>query len=195
MYQWVLGVDEAGRGPLAGPVAVGVVMVPHDFDIVFMIPGVADSKAISQKKREAVYARTQELVREGVVRYVVQFASAEAIDRDGITAAVRACVWAGVRFLAPEKAGVKVFLDGLLRAPVEYEQETIVHGDSLKPVISLASIMAKVERDHLMDALAVEYPQYGFEKHKGYGTAAHSAAIRAHGLSDMHRRSFCRAFI
>jgi ribonuclease HII len=188
--QFILGVDEAGRGPLAGPVSVGVAMVPEGFDVAKEFPGVADSKKISEKKREKVFEMLVTRVALGDARFVVEFESAETIDREGIAVAVRRALWRGVNALASDAALVKVMLDGSLKAPPEYAQETIINGDALVPLISLASIAAKVSRDRLMLELAKEYPQYGFEKHKGYGTAAHYEALKKHGLSAIHRRSF-----
>jgi ribonuclease HII len=121
---------------------------------------------------------------------VVEFESAETIDIEGIVPAVRKALYRGVRALAPDATLVCVQLDGALRAPPEYSQETIINGDELVPIISLASIAAKVERDRLMCSLAKEYPEYSFEKHKGYGTKAHYEALQKHGLCTIHRRSF-----
>lgn len=194
MHHTLLGVDEAGRGPLAGPVAVGVVAVPHGFDLLKEIPGIADSKVLSEKKREAVYERALTFAQTGVLRYAVIYSPAQMIDEIGIVKSVIRAVHEGVRTLAPSPEGVRILLDGLLHAPEGYEQRTIIHGDGIEPIIGLASIMAKVERDHLMLAAAEEYPGYGFEKHKGYGTAAHLAAIREFGFSDLHRRTFCTSF-
>lgn len=195
MERWIIGIDEAGRGPLAGPVAVGVIMVPVGFDIKKEIPGVADSKALSEKKRESVYERALTLMSSGPLQYTVVYSSAATIDEIGIVPSVMQALEEGLRILAPTPSEVRVLLDGSLRAPQAYAQETIIHGDSLEPIISLASIMAKVERDRLMHSLATQYPQYGFEKHKGYGTAAHYKAIKTHGLSEIHRRSFCTALL
>lgn len=188
--RWLLGVDEAGRGPLAGPVAVGVVAVSERFDVAKEFLGVADSKKLSEKKREALFQKLEERAKLGDVRFVVEFESAEAIDQKGIAVVIREAVSRGVNTLAPDAALVKVQLDGALRAPVEYAQETIIGGDASVPLISLASIAAKVSRDRLMLALAPQYPQYRFEKHKGYGTALHYEALKEHGLSPIHRRSF-----
>ncbi len=205
--RFMLGVDEAGRGPLAGPVAVGVVAVPEGFDVALEFPGVADSKKLSEKNREKIFARLVEMAGgiEGDpsttgslrspgygagVRYRVEFESAETIDEEGIVTAVRRALWRGVNKLAPDAALVKIQLDGALRAPPEYSQETIINGDELIPIISLASIAAKVTRDRLMHVLAKEYPQYGFEKHKGYGTKMHYEMLDKHGLCVIHRRSF-----
>lgn len=190
LMRFLLGVDEAGRGPLAGPVSVGVVAVPEGFDVAREFPGVADSKKLSEKRREALYGMLEARVAQGIVRFTVEFEDAIVIDREGIAVAVRRALARGVNTLAPDAALVRVQLDGALRAPAEYAQETIIHGDALVPIISLASIAAKVERDRLMVTLAEEYPEYGFEKHKGYGTKAHYDMLLKHGLSAIHRRSF-----
>src|ERR1035437_3586724 len=188
--KFTLGVDEAGRGPLAGPVSVGVVMVPEGFDVAREFPGVNDSKKLSEKKREEIYEMLVARVAHGDARFAVEFESAEIIDREGIVIAVNRALTRGVNKLSPDASLVHILLDGSLKAPSEYSQETIIHGDALVPIISLASIAAKVERDHLMVALAREYPEYGFEKHKGYGTKAHYEALLKYGLSAIHRPSF-----
>lgn len=191
----LIGVDEAGRGPLAGPVAVGVVAIEEGFDLLAAFPGLNDSKKLSEKKREALYALLLEEAKKGTVRAKVCFSSEKLIDRKGIAFAVRDALTRGVRALAPDATGVRVVLDGSLKAPKEYTQETIIGGDAIEPAIMLASVAAKVSRDRLMHKLAQEYPAYGFEKHKGYGTKAHQQAIREHGLSVVHRKSFCRSVI
>ncbi|MFZ1075184.1 MAG: ribonuclease HII [Minisyncoccia bacterium] len=203
--RFLLGVDEAGRGPLAGPVSVGVVAVPEGFDVAKEFPGVADSKKLSEKKREEIFERllamsgagdpgTTSSLRSGGYgagpRFSVQFESAGTIDQEGIAIAVRRAVSRGVNELAPDAALVHIQLDGALRAPLEYSQETIINGDELVPVISLASIAAKVSRDRLMTELASKYPLYGFEKHKGYGTKVHYEMLEKYGLCDIHRRTF-----
>ena len=188
--RFTLGVDEAGRGPLAGPVAVGVVAVPEGFDVAKEFPGVADSKAISEKRREAVFEMLKARVALGDARFAVEMRSAQDIDQDGIAIAVRDAVYRAVNTLAPDAALVEILLDGSLHAPPEYRQKTIIDGDVLVPIISLASIAAKVTRDRLMHELAQQYPEYGFEKHEGYGTKAHYEALREHGLCALHRRTF-----
>ncbi len=188
--KFVLGVDEAGRGPLAGPVSVGVVAVPEGFDVLKEFPEVKDSKKLSEKKREKIFEMLNARVALGDARYTVEFESAETIDNEGIAVAVRRALWRGVNKLAPDSALVHVQLDGALRAPPEYSQETIINGDELIPIISLASIAAKVTRDRLMVELAKKYPLYGFEKHKGYGTAAHYDMLKKYGPCVLHRRSF-----
>lgn len=204
--RFLLGVDEAGRGPLAGPVAVGVVAVPEGFDVAKEFPGVADSKKLSEKKREALYEMLEARGASGDARVRVELESAEVIDREGIASAVRRALARGVNALTecgsqfprsqtseiPLKSDFDfhILLDGALRAPAEYAQETIIHGDVLVPLISLASIAAKVTRDRLMLELAKEYPEYGFDAHKGYGTKRHYDMLKKHGLCAIHRRSF-----
>jgi ribonuclease HII len=186
----MLGVDEAGRGPLAGPVSVGVVAVPEGFDVAKEFPGVKDSKKLSERKREKIFEMLETRAALGDVRFTVEFESAETIDNEGIAVAVRRALWRGVNKLAPDSALVYIQLDGTLRAPPEYSQETIINGDELVPIISLASIVAKVSRDRLMLDFAKKYPEYIFEKHKGYGTALHYEMLKKHGPCDIHRRSF-----
>lgn len=188
--KFLLGVDEAGRGPLAGPVAVGIVSVPFGFDIRAAFPGVNDSKQLSEEVRETIYKEMNVRAKAGDISFCVRLIGAKVIDEIGITRAVRKGVWSGVRRLAPEPAFARVLLDGLLHAPEEYEQETIIKGDVLEPVISLASIAAKVRRDRLMKKLAETYPEYFFEVHKGYGTKKHYDALKKWGPSDIHRHSF-----
>ena len=189
--EYLIGVDEAGRGPLAGPVAVGVVAVPPGFDVLKEFPGVKDSKLLSGQKREVIFTEVERRVALGDLRFCVQMSSSLYIDRFGITRAVRRTAWSGIRKLG-EPDNSAVLLDGLLRAPNEYMQRTVVGGDLRVPVISLASIMAKVARDRLMERLSEHYPEYGFEQHKGYGTPSHLLAIKRHGLSDIHRSTFCK---
>ena len=219
--RWIVGIDEAGRGPLAGPVSVGLVLVPSNFDWN-LIPGVGDSKQLSEKKREEIFKRAQMLQKEGKLQYVVEMVAASKIDSDGISVCIKQSIAKGLKKLTNrrsclllqnaltnehphisksrrqdlllEPAWVMVKLDGSLRAPVEYvHQETIIKGDSKEKVIGLASIMAKVTRDLCMVKLAKEpeFTAYDFARHKGYGTKVHRAAIALHGLSTQHRASYC----
>lgn len=188
--KFVVGVDEAGRGPLAGPVAVGVVRVAEGYDFAAAFPGLNDSKKLSEKKREALFALLQEEIRAGRVSAVVHLASARKIDAYGIVPAVQGALAKGVHKLLPEAEAGKVYLDGSLRVPKEYEQETVIGGDGTVPAIMLASIAAKVTRDRLMKKLAPLYPQYQFDQHKGYGTKLHYELLREHGPCDIHRLTF-----
>jgi len=186
----LIGVDEAGRGPLAGPVAVGIIAVSPGFDVLREFPGVKDSKLLNAQKRELLFREVERRIALGDLRCSVRLSGSSYIDRFGITRAVRRGIWSGVRSLG-EASQTVVLLDGLLRAPPEYAQRTVTGGDRRVPVISLASVMAKVTRDRLMERMALQYPEYGFEQHKGYGTDIHRRAIRRHGLCDIHRKSFC----
>lgn len=188
--EFLIGVDEAGRGPLAGPVAVGIVAVPMGFDVLREFPGVKDSKLLSGQKREIIFNIVERRLRAGDLRAQVRLSGSAYIDRFGITRAVRKALWSGVRSLGEPESTV-ILLDGLLRAPKEYTQRTIIKGDLRVPVIALASILAKVTRDRIMEELSAEYPEYGFEQHKGYGTQSHRRAIKRWGLTEIHRKTFC----
>ncbi len=191
----VVGVDEAGRGPLAGPVAVGVVAVREGYDILKAFPGLNDSKKLSEKKREILFKTLQDEMKAGNVQAVVCLSSARMIDDKGIAFAVRHALDRGVRKLLPNPKDGKVWLDGSLKAPAEYTQETVIGGDGLVPAIMLASIAAKVTRDQLMLKTDALYPLYGLASHKGYGTKAHMEAIRTYGPCEEHRRSFLKNIV
>ncbi len=195
---YIVGVDEVGRGPLAGPVMVGVVIVPQLFDWS-LLPGVGDSKQVSAKKRVLLYETADHLREEGRLDYEVAAMPASYIDRYGIVPAIQEALVTALTIVT-QRSGMstdatEVFLDGGLQAPAEYlRQQTVIKGDRLIPVIGLASIIAKVTRDREMEVLGEDprFAPYGFQKHKGYGTRAHQEAIRTHGLSSLHRASFCR---
>ncbi len=190
----ILGVDEAGRGPLAGPLAVGTIAVPEGTNLLEIFPGLNDSKQLSEEMRERIFGQLEESVLRGEVRFHVQLVGPKYIDTEGLTEAIGVGVRSGVRMLLPNPSLGKVFLDGSLKAPEEYDQETIIKGDTLIPEIMLASIAAKVTRDRRMVQLGHKYPQYGFEIHKGYGTEAHYQALREHGPCKIHRQLFLRKF-
>jgi ribonuclease HII len=192
--KWIVGVDEAGRGPLAGPVTVGLVKIPADFDWELVL-GVRDSKKISEKKREVIYKRVIELYVQKKLSYVVKSVSAKSIDSKGIAPAIRRSIAAGIKDLECDPAHTFIKLDGSLHAPAIYEQETIIKGDDKEMVIGLASIMAKVIRDRYMVEQDAIYPKYGLAQHKGYGTKAHMAAIAQHGFTPIHRQSYCKNIV
>jgi ribonuclease HII len=210
MHQkWLIGIDEAGRGPLAGPVAIGLVLVPADFDWS-LIPGVNDSKKLTEKKRELIYKRAVELDKLGQLQFVVEMPTAQAIDTKGIAVVIRESIATGLEKLSDrhnlckksvrsrsclELTNCVVKLDGGLKAPPEWvNQETIIKGDATEKVIGLASVMAKVTRDRYMEKIASKpaYKIYDFAQHKGYGTSAHRNAIVLHGLSREHRKTYCK---
>lgn len=189
--KYLIGIDEAGRGPLAGPVAVGAVLVARDFDFA-LVAGVKDSKQLSPAQRNEWYSRLVALRDEGTLRFAVGFSSAKVIDERGIVPAIFSALEEALAQLKAEPKECEVRLDGSLKAPASFTaQRTIIRGDQTEPVISLAAIAAKVERDRLMTRLAQEYPAYAFEVHKGYGTRAHRALISKHGCSPVHRTTFC----
>jgi ribonuclease HII len=189
----IIGVDEAGRGPIAGPVSVGVVSVADGFDLLAAFPGLNDSKQLTEKKRERLFALLEERVAARDVQFHVELSTSAMIDEKGIVPAIRSALNIGIRKLLPDAAHGKVFLDGSLHAPLEYEQETVIGGDGIIPAIMLASVAAKVIRDRYMVKLADQFPNYSFEKHKGYGTKAHYVAIIEYGLCPEHRRSFLKS--
>jgi ribonuclease HII len=190
--KFLIGIDEAGRGPLAGPVAVGAVIVPVDFDWSLVV-GAKDSKQMTPRSRDDLYTNMCALRREGKLDFAVAFSSAVAIDTRGVVPAVQSALNRALAKIARIKASYyTVLLDGGLHAPPEFEvQRTIIRGDESEPVISLASIAAKVLRDRRMKNLARLYPAYGFDVHKGYGTAAHRHIIAQIGLCELHRATFC----
>lgn len=189
--KWLIGIDEAGRGPLAGPVAVGLVKVPADFDWS-LIEGVGDSKQVSPEKREAIFKQASALRRSGLLDFKVVQKSAKQIDDRGVAVVIREAIASGLEGLVLEPNNCFVTLDGSLRAPAEFSQETIIKGDQKELVIGLASIIAKVTRDKYMCTIAKKYPEYEFAIHKGYGTKTHRLLIATHGLSSEHRKTYCQ---
>ena len=176
------GVDEAGRGPLAGPVCAAAVILPRGLGIA----GLNDSKRLSEKRREALYDE----ITGKALAYGIAFATVEEIEELNIL---------GATFLAMNRAIGKLsikpalaLIDGNRNKGIEYPSRCVIGGDGKCADIAAASILAKVTRDRTMLKMAQKYPQYGFEKHKGYGTAAHYAAIREYGPSEIHRMSFLR---
>lgn len=188
--KYVVGIDEAGRGPLAGPVSVGVVVVPETLDLLALFPTLNDSKKLSEKKREEIFVRLQEEIKGGNIVSLVTLASAEKIDAKGIAVCIREAIANALEKLVPNSEGHQIYLDGSLLAPKHYMQETVIGGDALIPSIMLASVAAKVTRDRYMLKQAELYPEYLFEQHKGYGTKLHMEKLREHGLCAIHRRSF-----
>lgn len=200
--RYVIGIDEVGRGPLAGPVMVGVVAIPTDFDWS-LISGVNDSKQLTPLKRLVIFKQAKELRQAGNLYFAVGKVSSRLIDRRGITWAIATALKKSLEKVTADlevtdRGQLELRLDGSLRAPGEYlKQQTIIRGDASEPVIGLASIVAKVTRDTLMERLGErpDFKPYGFADHKGYGTPEHLAAIAKYGLSREHRRSFCGRFL
>jgi len=176
----IAGIDEAGRGPLAGPVVAAAVILDPRREIA----GLADSKAL----RPGVRARLAQEIRAHAAAWAVARADVEEIDRLNILQATLLAMCRAVQALS--QAPVLALVDGSVAPPLACAVRTLVGGDGLEPAISAASILAKVARDGEMCELHERYPAYGFDRHKGYATAAHLDALRRHGPSPVHRRSF-----
>lgn len=197
--KYIIGIDEVGRGPLAGPVAVGVIVIEKTEYLKIqaeeIFPAHKDSKKLTPKKRDLYFDKINELKGAGRLRFGIFFENNEVIDKYGIAQAIRFAVEKSFKKLACSPDETLVLLDGGLKAPKEFKnQQSIIRGDESELVIALASIAAKVTRDRLMVQLAEKYPVYGLEKHKGYGTKAHLESLHKHGYSDIHRRSFLKHF-
>lgn len=176
------GVDEAGRGPLAGPVCAAAVMLPRGL----VIPGLNDSKKLSPKKRDALY----DAIVEQAVAYGVAFATVEEIEKLNILEATFLAMNRAIEQLSEKPA--LALIDGNRNIGIHVSSQCVIGGDGKCAEIAAASILAKVTRDRYMLQMAEQYPQYGFEKHKGYGTAAHYAALREYGPCPIHRPSFLK---
>ena len=192
--KYTVGIDEGGRGPIAGPVAVGIFVYSDKFNENEW-KDVRDSKKHTEKQRDTIYEYLCEKRKKGIVNFKVAMTPPARIDKEGIIIAIQAALCGALKELNVHTKDAKLLLDGGLRAPKEFEhQETIIKGDTLERAISFASIVAKVERDSLMKELGKKYPSYGFENHKGYGTKAHFEAIKKYGLLPFHRRSFIHLY-
>ena len=180
----ICGVDEAGRGPLAGPVCAAAVILPEHLEI----PGLNDSKKLTDKKRRELFP----IIKEQAIAYGIAFASEQEIDEINILQATYLAMERAISQLSvkPELA----LIDGNRAKDFGIPVETVIHGDSLSASIAAASVLAKVTRDDYMLQMAEEYPGYDFEIHKGYGTKAHYAALTRQGASPIHRKSFLKKF-
>lgn len=214
MKRYIIGIDEVGRGPLAGPITIAAVLKPDRF----VWKNFKDSKKLSPEKRNKFFLKFQNL------NYHVASVGPTLIDKIGLSAAARLAVGRCLKRLKTRLSGrqvenclptealalpkptakrrlaqagkLKILLDGSLFAPKTYlNQETIIKGDEKIPIIAVASIIAKVKRDRHMIRMHKKFPQYGFAIHKGYGTKLHQEAIRQYGICEFHRKSFCRKFI
>ncbi len=190
-----IGIDEAGRGPLAGPVAVGVASFKtkdkRRLKRVFKKIRGKDSKKLTATDREKWFEIIKTEEEKGNLHFAVSFVGARTIDKKGIVFAIKTALTQSLKKIGTNPKTTKILLDGGLHAPQKYQhQKTIIRGDESELSISLASIAAKVLRDRKMIRLAQKYPLYGFDKHKGYGTKHHCEQILKHGLSGEHRTSF-----
>lgn len=179
-YQWVVGIDEAGRGPLAGPVVAAAVLLPNNVSI----QGLRDSKRLTARQRDHVYDR----VRTIAITYGVGIIAADQIDKHNILWATKQAMQISVKHLGRKPD--MLLIDGPITLPMEIAQQPIVRGDAICASIAAASIIAKVTRDRLMIDYAKKYPTYGFERHKGYPTQEHYDRLQRHGPCPIHRYSF-----
>ena len=181
-YKSVCGIDEAGRGPLAGPVCAAAVILPEGV----IIDGVNDSKKLSEKKRESLF----DVIREQALSYSIAYATVDEIEEINILNATMLAMRRAIDGL--DIKADYAMIDGNKIPPIDIDAECIVKGDAKSMSIACASILAKVSRDRLLYKYAEEYPMYGFDKHKGYGTKVHREAILKYGPCPYHRKSFLK---
>lgn len=177
--QFVAGVDEVGRGPLAGPVTAAAVILPESL----ILPGLTDSKKLSETKRDYY----SEIIKEKALAYCIRHVGAADIDKYNIYQASKMAMTWAVEGLETK---AEALLVDAMKLPVSLPQQSLIKGDSRSVSIAAASVIAKVERDGAMKKMAEAYPEYSFEDHKGYGTKAHLEALKTHGLTRHHRKSF-----
>lgn len=193
--RFLIGIDEVGRGPLAGPLCVGACLVPFRSRarVLAAFKGVRDCKRLTPEAREEWLLRVRAAEGRKALRAVTAFVGQMVIDKRGMSKALSLGIRRCLLKLAVSPEESRVILDGGIKAPAEFlMQETIIDGDETEPLISLASIVAKVRRDRRMTRLALAFPRYGFAEHKGYGTKKHYQALRLHGPCELHRRSFLK---
>lgn len=194
--RYVVGIDEAGRGALAGPVCVGAVLMPLDLDwrVGYALvtargePRLRDSKKLSAQQREILY---EYVVSHGRLKHAAAFVDAPIIDEIGIVNAAHEAASVALSRLGISPDTAEILLDAGLSVPEHWKQKSFVRGDENVPAIAFASVIAKVTRDRLMESLPENFSEYKFSEHKGYGTLAHRKAIAREGLSVLHRASFC----
>ena len=184
-YEFVCGVDEAGRGPLCGPVVAAAVILPKDMHL----EGVNDSKKLTEKKREKLY----DDIMENALAVGIGMSDIDVIEEINILGATKEAMKEAISNLSV-KADY-VLIDGNQDINIDIDRQTVVSGDAKSESIAAASIIAKVTRDRMLRQYDIEYPEYGFAKHKGYGTKAHIEAIKEYGLTPIHRPSFCNKFV
>lgn len=185
-YKFIAGMDEAGRGPLAGPVCVAIVIMPLEKDKI--IEGINDSKKLSEKKREALY----EKIIDRAISYKIELIDEKTIDTINILNATKLGMYKCINEI---EVRPDIVLVDAVKLDADVKTESIIKGDALSYSIACASILAKVTRDRLMLDLDKKYPEYEFKKHKGYGTKLHIENLKKYGPSEIHRRSFIGHFV
>ncbi|MEQ1561303.1 MAG: ribonuclease HII [Nitrospira sp.] len=197
--KYIVGIDEVGRGPLAGPVTVCVVACPKDIYSKLkknknLPKSGKDSKKLKPDDREKYNLILKKLREEKQISYCITHVSNKIIDSKGLSFGIKKAINDGIKKLELKGEESEVLLDGGLKAPLEFsKQKTIIKGDEKEKIIAWASILAKVSRDSLMKKLSKKYPKYGFEVHKGYGTKKHIEYIKKYGLVEPHRKTFCKS--
>lgn len=192
--KYTIGIDEAGRGPLAGPVAVAAAKISPEFDKKFF-NDIKDSKKLSAEERELWFSMALEEKKKGNLDYAVVLISETTIDKHGIAYAVRLGIKRCLEKLRVPEEECQIFLDGGIKAPSKFpHQLTVIKGDEKIPVVSLASIIAKVTRDRWMIKKSRKFPEFDFHIHKGYATLMHRLALAKHGPTILHRKSFLKNF-
>jgi ribonuclease HII len=202
--KYIVGTDEVGRGPIAGPVAVSafLLLAKESENLIARFKEetelpIRDSKKLTKKQRQKWFDYLKKAKVDGVCDFVVSLVSSEMIDKFGIVPSIRKALDNSLEKITKDKNinQFLIYLDGGLIAEEKYlHQETLIKGDELIPVISLASIVAKVSRDKVMGEYAKNYKEYNFENNVGYGTRAHYEAIKKYGLCPIHRKTFCKGF-
>ncbi len=194
--EYIVGIDEVGRGPLAGPVTLGFAIMSVK-NLAFLSGDITDSKLLTPKKREALNGEMNRLKKKGLIDLFTKSQTALFVDKNGISQAIKSCIKEGFNVIGERynKKYCHILLDGGLFAPEGYSQETIIKGDQKEPLIGAASIFAKVYRDKYMKDLDKSFPLYEFGKHKGYGTKVHRRAVAEYGFCAEHRKSFCKNII
>lgn len=198
MLDYVIGIDEVGRGSLAGPLCVGACLMRRQRASAFArtLSGIKDSKQLTPQKRAEWFRVIAKAAKSGECEWHTVFISEKVIDRKGLSFALKKAIAQVLQNFHVDPSLCEVLLDGGIKAPSSFLfQQTIIKGDEKVLLIAGASIMAKVRRDRYMVRLAKLHPHYGFEEHKGYGTRRHYAALRKHGISEVHRRSFLKKLI
>jgi ribonuclease HII len=197
-FQYLIGIDEVGRGPLAGPVGVGLCAIKKDKLVIAkkIFKNFKDSKQLSEKQRYEWLEKIKSAEKDGILFYKVFMSSEKIIDEKGISFGIKSAMNKCLDFFDFNPETIEIRLDGSLHAKEEFKnQKTIIKGDEKELVIALASIVAKITRDEYMKKIAKKYPDYGFDVHKGYGTKSHRDIILKNGPSKIHRMSFLKKIL
>ncbi len=193
--KYIVGIDEVGRGSVAGPVVVGLCLIIKHKPAIEILKGIKDSKQLNKKQRNEWFLKLKHAEKNKILFCATSFVSSEIVDKKGIIYSLRKATNSCLRKIKTYRPeSLYVLLDGTLIALDLYTQKTIIGGDRTEVAISAASVYAKVKRDLYMDSCSLKYANYNFDKNKGYGTKTHIQAIKKYGLSKIHRKTFCTKF-